>query len=272
LQALTAEQQNSRIAAAAQMALTPFASQHTAPGCDWRVQALCTDAHYERYFTAFWQSVVGVYFFALLACIPLATSRLAGLQQAAVKHSGWRAKLKCIQTADMLVLQLILSIVVRLLQATLLFLHADAVLHRVFFEVLFEVCIYTSLKFVLAYLAFLGVLLSKMRAGQQVRNKLYGTALCKVLSPLQMQLFDAVLAVLFIGLGIIDGFYAGLRGIGTWWLTAVASSAVLYFYIQYSKGVGQVSYGLHIQNKHLSDKCWHSTAVFFKLHLCCNVH
>jgi hypothetical protein len=224
------------------MALTSFASQHTAPGCDWRVQTACSDAQYERYFTGFWQSVVGVYFFALLACIPLACTRAKGLRQAAAKQSSWRAKLKCIQTADLLVLQLILSILVRLVQAVLLFLHADAVVHRVVFEVLFEVCIYTSLRFVLAYLAFLGVLLSKMRAGQQVRAQLYdGRALCRVLSPLQMQLFDALLAVLFIGLGIVDGFYAGLRGIATWWLTAVASSAVLYFYTQYSKGVAQVS-------------------------------
>jgi hypothetical protein len=257
------------------MALTSFAAQHTAPGCDWRVQALCSDAQYERYFTAFWQSVVGVYFFALLACFPLATSRLAGLQQAAGKRSGWSAKLKCVQTADLLVLQLILSIVVRLLQATLLFLHADAFLHRVFFEVLFEVCIYTSLRFVLAYLAFLGVLLSKMRAGQSVRAKLYdGRTLCKVLSPRQMQLFNAVLAVLFIGLGIIDGFYAGLRGIATWWLTAVASSAVLYFYIQYSKGVAQVSYCLHCacRTRLFKTSAGHRTDMFVVMHLCCNVH
>jgi hypothetical protein len=221
------------------MPLTTFASQHLAQGCDWRVQTSCSDAQYKRYFTGFWQAVVGVYFLALLACIPLTCGRLKGLQQL---HANGTAKRKCLQKADMLVLQLIMSILVRLLQAILLFLHADTVLPRVFLEVLFEVCIYTSLRFVLAYLAFLGVLLSKMRAGQQVRANLGdGRPLCRVLSPLQMQLFDRALAFLFVGLGIVDGFYSGLRGIGTWWLTAAASSTVLYFYMRYLMGVAQVS-------------------------------
>jgi hypothetical protein len=166
-------------------------------------------------------------------------SRLKGRQQL---HANGTAKRKCLQKADMLVLQLIVSILVRLLQAMLLLLHADTVLPRVFLEVLLEVCIYTSLLFVLAYLALLGVLRSKMRAGQQVRAKVGdGRPLCRVLSPLQMQLFDRALAFLFVGLGIVDGFYSGLRGIGTWWLTAAASSTVLYFYMQYLKGVAQVS-------------------------------
>jgi hypothetical protein len=201
------------------------------PGCDWRIQAgTCEDAHYKRVFTTLWQAVLGVYFIALLCCTPVTARRLKALQAASRKLKAgatWRDRLRCAQTADVLVLQLISAIVLRLVQSALLFLHADKVLHRVVFEIMYELCTYTSLTFVLTFLGFMGKLLARLmgrRKNSRSSTVKQGTLTCKLLTAKQLRILDSSALVLLMVLAFIDGFWSHLRGIATWWLMVCAAS------------------------------------------------
>jgi hypothetical protein len=199
------------------------------PGCDWRVQAgTCEDAHYRRVFTTFWQAVVGVYFIALLCCTSVTVRRLKALQTAASKLKAgatWKDRLRCAQTADVLVMQLVSAILLRLVQSALLFLHADKVLHRVVFEIMYELCTYTSLTFVLTFLGFMGKLLAKMmgRRSNSATAK-QGAYTCKLLTTQQLRILDTSALTTLMILAFIDGFWSGVRGIATWWVMVSAAS------------------------------------------------
>jgi hypothetical protein len=173
--------------------------------------------------------VLGVYFIALLCCTPVTVRRLKALQAASRKLKAgatWRDRLRCAQTADVLVLQLISAIVLRLVQAALLFLHADTVLHRVVFEIMYELCTYTSLTFVLTFLGFMGKLLAKLmgRRRNSTAAAKKDTTACKLLTDKQLRALDLSALALLMVLAFIDGFWSHVRGIATWWLMVCASS------------------------------------------------
>jgi hypothetical protein len=208
-------------------------------GCDWRVQTSCADAKYAQYFTGFWQAVMGVYFITLICCLPLACSRWQSLKESAAKlppGAGLKGRIACVQTADWLVLQLLAGVALRLIQSALLLLHADSVLPRMFFEILFELCVHSSIKFAHMFLEFLTLLVSKLGR----RGTTHSTYM--LLQPGQLFALDCATFTGFVLLGCLDGLSSGVRsrGVALWWYLAAVALLYLLLFKQVAKGMRQV--------------------------------
>jgi hypothetical protein len=200
------------------------------------VQTSCADAKYAQYFTAFWQAVMGVYSITLICSLPLACSRWRSFKESVAKlppGSGLKGRIACMQTADYLVIQLLAGILLRLIQSVLLLLHADTVLPRILFEIIFELCIHSSLKFAHMFLEFLTLLVSKLRRG--THNSTY-----KLLLPGQLFALDCAGFAGFVLLGCLDGLWSGVRGIALWWYLAAVTLLYLLLFKEVGKGMRQV--------------------------------
>jgi hypothetical protein len=204
------------------------------------VQTSCADAKYAQYFTAFWQAVMGVYSITLICSLPLACSRWRSFKESVAKlppGSGLKGRIACMQTADWLVIQLIAGIVLRLIQSVLLLLHADTVLPRILFEIIFELCIHSSLKFAHMFLEFLTLLVSKLRRG---------THNSPPLQPGQLFALDCAGFAGFVLLGCLDGLWSGVRSIALWWYLAAVTLLYLLLFKEVGKGMRQVRTALTV--------------------------
>jgi hypothetical protein len=220
------------------MALATFASQETVPGCEYRTLAeSCPDASYASYFVVFWRAILGVYIVLLAFSMPLVRNRYQSFKESSAKlpaGSSFRSRIACMQAADGVVLQLIAGIVLRLIQAVLL-LHADSTLPRIVYEVLFELCIQSSVRFTHKFLVVLTQMLSKLKRRDGTQKS------CFLLTQRQLVALDVSTTVVWVLLGCLDGLWSGVRGSALWWYLAAVTGVYYLLYKQVLKSLVQVT-------------------------------